>query len=197
MSNYLPLFLGTTFYFFLHSWLASPWCKSMFIPPLRPLTYRLIYNFIAITLFFILLLLYKYTPEKILFDSQWLSGLGLVLITVAILLIYLAFRGYSLGEFLGTQDDNSARLNTSSLNAYVRHPLYFATIILLLGGLLWLPYLKTLGVVAIALIYIFIGAKIEENKLINIFGQDYRNYQKNVPFLWPKIRIKIGREDCQ
>ncbi len=190
MSNYVPLFLATIFYFFLHSWLASPGFKSKLIPPLRPLTFRLIYNFVALILLALLLLLYKYTPGEKIFDSQWLTWIGFILMAVSIALMYLAFRGYSLGEFLGTHGEYSSGLNTSSLNAYVRHPLYFATIILLLGWLLWLPYFKTLGVVIIAFIYILLGAKIEENKLEKLYGQDYKNYQKKVPFLWPKIVIK-------
>jgi protein-S-isoprenylcysteine O-methyltransferase Ste14 len=66
---------------------------------------------------------------------------------------------------------------------YVRHPLYFLMLVLfwsfpnltadrLLFNVLWTAW-------------IFIGAVLEERDLIIFFGDEYRNYQKNVPMLIP------------
>lgn len=66
---------------------------------------------------------------------------------------------------------------------WVRHPLYFFTFLLiwscpdltadrLLFNILWT-------------VWIYIGTVLEEKDLLSAFGNQYRNYQRNVPMLLP------------
>ena len=43
--------------------------------------------------------------------------------------------------------------------------------------------------------YIMVGVRFEENGLVSVFGDAYRNYQKQVPMLVP-IPGKRFREDA-
>ena len=70
---------------------------------------------------------------------------------------------------------------------YVRHPLYFATIILILGLFLLVPTQKMLLILLISYSYILIGFRLEERKLVAVFGDEYQAYQKKVKALIPYL----------
>ena len=65
----------------------------------------------------------------------------------------------------------------------VRHPLYLFTIIFLIlrptMDLFYLVFLISL------IVYFYIGSFYEEKKLVSVFGNQYREYQKSVPRLFP------------
>ncbi len=77
---------------------------------------------------------------------------------------------------------------------WVRHPLYFAIVVLfwcypeitpdrLLFNVLWTAW-------------IWVGAKLEERDLVREFGEAYRQYQRQVPALVPwrrPLRLRSGR----
>lgn len=112
-----------------------------------------------------------------------------------IVLIIAALSNYDLAEFSGTkqldlqpgEEDRAGGLVISGFNGIVRHPLYFATILLLTGFLLRGFTLANLVFVAISLLYLYIGAKLEEKKLEKIFGEEYRQYKKQVKMLIPFV----------
>ena len=70
---------------------------------------------------------------------------------------------------------------------YVRHPLYLATILLILGLFLLVPTQKMLLVLLISYSYILIGFRLEERKLVAVFGDEYQAYQKKVKALIPYL----------
>ena len=76
-------------------------------------------------------------------------------------------------------------LQTKGLNAYVRHPLYFAILIIVWGFFLFRPTDLVLTIAIVSTIYIYIGTQLEEKKLIEEFGEAYRDYQKKVKMLFP------------
>ena len=79
------------------------------------------------------------------------------------------------------------RLEVRGIYAWVRHPM-------LAGGLLYLltiePTLNTLIFIAMYATYMFIGSHYEELRLIRIFGDDYKTYQKQVGAFVPYIHLR-------
>ena len=66
---------------------------------------------------------------------------------------------------------------------WVRHPLYFAVIVLL-----WTAPEMTLGRLELAVLWtawIFVGTMLEERDLMADFGETYREYRRQVPMLIP------------
>ena len=111
----------------------------------------------------------------------------------------LALSMYDLGRFSGitqlitgekTSSASNEPLQRQFLNRWVRHPLYTAAFFLLWGGAT-----STLGLwTAIwGTIYLIIGTLFEERKLVRIYGNDYRIYQREVPRYFPALILKSIR----
>ncbi len=193
------LFLfGLLVYYTLHSLLASNSVKAWLIKKiLLESHYRLVYNALAIVLLLPIVLQYLQLDKSLLFILPlWLRISGNILLIVGILLLYLALRGYALSEFLGIYQYRHKKempveeLRTSGLNQYVRHPLYFATLLIVWGAFLANSHYPMLAIASITTLYLFIGTKLEEKKLIHVFGKKYQQYQEKVPMLLPAFFAK-------
>lgn len=79
------------------------------------------------------------------------------------------------------------------LYAWVRHPMMTGVLIAV-----WAAPVMTTGRLLLAGLmsgYILVGVRFEENGLVSVFGDAYRNYQKQVPMLVP-IPGKRFREEA-
>lgn len=79
------------------------------------------------------------------------------------------------------------KVSRHGLLAYTRHPMYFALIIFLAVSSVTL---MDIIVNAILILYVVIGTVLEEKKLILEFGDQYRDYQQEVPMLIPFTKSK-------
>jgi protein-S-isoprenylcysteine O-methyltransferase Ste14 len=70
----------------------------------------------------------------------------------------------------------------TGLHRYVRHPLYSASILFLMGGATSLLGLTT---AIFATSYFVIGMKFEDRKLARLYGDIYRDYRQRTPALIP------------
>ena len=71
---------------------------------------------------------------------------------------------------------------------YVRHPLYLGATLVFLGwALLTSSTSSLLGVAFILLWFRFVQIPFEEKELRAIFGDQYANYSKHVPMLFPFV----------
>lgn len=114
--------------------------------------------------------------------------------TLALIGFVFAGSQFDMEEFIGLNDAkgffydnvNAAEpqpLNTGGLFAYARHPLYLFGMIILFSD----PDM-TYSWFAISLIfsaYMFIGAFLEERKLLALYGDEYRRYQSRVRMFLP------------
>ena len=176
-------------YFFIHSFLASNAVKLYVEKRFSGLFsyYRILYNFNAIAGLIPLLYLSVFLPDPYLLSLIWLSPIGYILIPTGLVLLYLAFKAFDGAEFLGLKKEKKPELVFSGMYKYVRHPLYFATILLILGLFLLVPTQKMLLVLLISYSYILIGFRLEERKLVAVFGDEYQAYQKKVKALIPYL----------
>lgn len=152
-------------------------------------TYRLFYALISVVSLFISMLV------TLLSDGDWLrqpdaityTGGG-ILIIGSMYLMRLSFKNYSVMVFIGLQPETNGRLKISGMNKYIRHPLYLSSILLLIGVMVFWPSDVIITACLVLIAYTFIGARLEERKLINQFGKEYTDYIKEVPALIPKLR---------
>ena len=184
------LTLALIIYYSFHSVLAATLVKQWVMLHLIPQKYyRLLYNVIAIGLLWPLYWVYQHTEQHQIM-SKW-SPIGMLLLGLGIVLVVLSLRQYNLLRFAGLDNmvgkasSDSSHLVTTGLHAWVRHPLYLGIWQLVWGAFFCSPTLALLLVAIITSIYIFIGAQLEERKLVKEFGEEYRDYQERVPILFP------------
>jgi protein-S-isoprenylcysteine O-methyltransferase Ste14 len=116
------------------------------------------------------------------------------LLFVAFWLFLAGGRHYDLLHTLGVRQmlggsthgaiTKSGGLNTSGLLGVTRHPWYLATILFI-----W-SYQRDLTVVGLIVkgiltVYLVVGTILEERKLVADFGDEYRQYQREVSMLLP------------
>ena len=105
--------------------------------------------------------------------------------------IFQCVRLTGAGDFLGISQIRSAKplpyhMITNGYYAHCRHPLYFYSLIfLVLNPVMTAQWLL---LTLFSLIYFIIGGLIEEQRLLNTFGEEYRLYQQLVPFMIPALR---------
>ncbi len=172
--------------------------------------YRLLFNSVA-GLSFIAVIAYSWSVQQPPFFAWegYYRIAQVALIAAALLLFYLGARGYSMAHFMGiaqlheqSQPRKGAQVLSSSgsferkgISAFIRHPWYLGTILILWPRPLdW----TALVVNTILTLYVILGTFLEERKLIKQFGASYRAYQQEVsmllPLKWMQSRLKSQRK---
>jgi len=194
LKVYLVLVIYWIIYFFLHSYLASEAVKNWFKKALNEgfKYYRLGYNLIStVGLMTVLLMNASIVPIYLIEGNGWTKFGGLVLASWGVIIIRLAFKHYDANEFLGLRQlkmtNNVSKLNIKGPSKYVRHPLYSATILIIIGFWLFAPTVANFVTAGCIVVYLGVGIWLEEKKLVKEYGQDYLEYRKKVPMLFPKF----------
>ncbi|MBI1226366.1 MAG: DUF1295 domain-containing protein [Bacteroidetes bacterium] len=179
-------------YYILHSFLAANGVKAGLHKVLSQRYYRLAYNIVAGVLLVGIIILYFLVEKTPLWESNFLLQLlGAIPIVMGISWATQAMKRYDLGEFLGTeqlrtgQQPKHTKLIVRGLNGKVRHPLYYGNLLIIWGVLLVFPTDAMFAFTLISTIYLIIGSRLEEEKLVTQFGEAYRKYQREVPMLLP------------
>lgn len=157
--------------------------------------YRIGYSVFA-TVSLIMLMIYHFSfDNRYLFASSALSFAGgMLLLIPGIILMAVCIRKYffdlsGIDVFFRSKTVNTT-LQVHGIHGYVRHPLYLGTLLMIWGVILIIPSLHHLIAGVIITVYVFAGIYWEEKKLVSVFGDEYRNYARNVPMLWPRLKSK-------
>ena len=189
MERYLLLAIGWTIYFIVHSALADDsvknYSKRMLGNGFR--FYRLFYVLISSGGLLYLIYYNAIIDNDRILESGFFILFGYVWMSLGAMVIFLSFKDYSLRGFLGLKLEDH-KLKTDGLLAYVRHPIYLGTVLIVIGYWFVSPYLSTLVSVTCIFVYLAIGIQLEEKKLIKAFGESYVKYKKKVPMIFPRIR---------
>lgn len=194
MTDLFLIALAWTGYGVLHSWLASASLKRNLKArwPAAARAYRLIFNILAVVLVIPpLWLTWAYDGLPVIAWSPWLAWPA----TAASVIGYLwSMKWYDGMDFIGLTQLRTAagpeRFIISPMHRYVRHPWYSLGLLML-----WTRDLNAgwlIAAIAIT-VYLMVGARLEEQKLIAAFGDAYKLYCKRVPSLipWPGKRLGV------
>jgi protein-S-isoprenylcysteine O-methyltransferase Ste14 len=184
----------------LHSALASPGAKTLARQWLGQRMadgiYRLLYNVIATVTIIPPLLLAVLLPDR---PPLWRLPTLLLFVTGPLQLAALGAMAISLWRvdlprFIGlrqflrlwageAEPRDPPVLRMDGVHGWVRHPLYFFSLVVI-----WLLPAVTPNLLALNLgitVYFWIGSIFEERKLVQDFGEVYRAHQRRVPRLLP------------
>lgn len=192
MASYLYLVALWLFFGLTHSLLATEWWKRWMASLLGRYFryYRLGYSFFAFGLLAFIIFYELRLPPRWLWQPPLYLQAVLSLPALAGLLIMGAcirrYFFYLSGiDVLFRHTTSSIGLVTNGLHRYVRHPLYFGTLLTLWSFFFLFPELGYLITCILATLYTWIGALWEEQKLRREFGDAYVAYQRRVPMLIP------------
>lgn len=160
--------------------------------------YRLCYSlFSVVTL--VLLLWYQFSIKSTWLYTSVISYASLLLVMpgLVIMLICISKYFYEQSGIKALQKGTPAFTSTlqqKGLHKYIRHPLYFGTLLFVWGLFFLFPLLYNL-IAAIAItIYVLIGIRWEEKKLLLEYGEEYRQYAGRVPKLIPKLKWDLRKK---
>ena len=191
--NILWITVGVLVWGGVHSWLASEPVKRAarrVIGGAGDRIYRLAFNVFAGVSLLPILLLARLLPDHALYSvpAPWLF-LMLAGQVAAIVCLVVALLQTDALHFLGfrqlVQPESGSALNTGGFYGMVRHPLYLFGLVIL-----WLTPVMTVNVFtlfALLSLYLFIGAGLEEMRLVREFGPQYEEYRRRTPMIIPDL----------
>ncbi len=107
-----------------------------------------------------------------------------VIIFSGLIVIAIGWKGIHSGN---------GELVTSGIYKYIRHPQYSGFVLMIVGFLIQWPTIITLIMAPILLVMYTKLAKKEEKKMVELFGEKYEEYRKQVPAFIPKRLSHKGR----
>ena len=196
ISQHILLALLWILYGLLHSWLAGisfkqkakQWMKDQYQ------YYRIYYTVFAFVTFAAILYYQIQLTSPLLWPitkATMLTGGGITLAVLTLMGICIRKYFFSLSGlkslFTGS---TSNTLMISGIHKYMRHPLYLGTFAFIWGLWIVFPYASLLIANTIITAYTLIGIRLEEEKLIKEYGDDYRKYRQTVPMLLPFLKSR-------
>ena len=122
--------------------------------------------------------------------------IGLTLIFIGELLRIWAV-SYA-GGITRTTKVGAPSLCTTGPYSYTRNPLYIGNMIIYTGVVYVAGSYNILSMLIITwtffIIQYYLIIKLEQNRLIEIFGKDYKAYMDNVPILFPRLSPWINKD---
>lgn len=177
----------------LHSMLAANWWKRLMQQRLGPQYkyYSFSYSVFAAVSLIAVLVYQSYLQSQLVYVAPgWVKLLLCIPLIAGLVIMGLLIRKYFFslsGISVFYKEQPSGELELSGLNRYVRHPLYFGTLLFLWSFFFIYPYVKNLLACLVITLYTGWGARLEEKKLTAQFGEKYIAYKKRVPMLLPRF----------
>lgn len=184
---------------FIHTLLATLEVKRRIVKNIgeKIAFYRLFYNISSLILFSAFYFISP-KPDVIVYDLHYpFDIITFALQVLSLFGLIWSIRTFNLKEFTGieqiqrylngtydkTELDEKAKLSIKGAAKIVRHPLYLFFILFLgLRPTMSLFYFVTFLCITA---YFYIGSFYEEKRLVEIFGDKYKEYQEKVPRIFP------------
>lgn len=195
MPDSLDFILRLTFFCVVHSLLAAPRIKTRIekVSGQSLPGYRFAYNLFSLIFFGWVMLAWQSTSVLFVAPGIWslvMHGLQFIIVWAG----FICLRQTGFTDFMGicftTSKTDSTRLTTTGCYAVVRHPLYLLGILFLLLN----PVITTrwITLTLLSIPYFIFGALLEERRMVRQLGDVYRQYQRDVPFLLPRLNRAIS-----
>ncbi|MHA1902815.1 MAG: methyltransferase family protein [Candidatus Thorarchaeota archaeon] len=192
MLEYLPIVLGVALFGVQHSGISSLRVKNWIIDKWGKSRYANVFSITSVIALAIAFLtidigrwIYFFTAPELIQPLYLI--LGGILLVIGLTVTMKAASVISVSTVADMRTDRKAELVTDGIYSRIRHPLYLATVLLLLSLIALFPFMEVF-VFSISLsAYTLVGAFIEERKLVLVYGDEYIKYRKQAGFIFPRI----------
>ncbi|NOH00586.1 MAG: isoprenylcysteine carboxylmethyltransferase family protein [Chloroflexi bacterium] len=110
-------------------------------------------------------------------NSSVLMILGIALLVLALTWVLVAQIQMGDSWRIGIDEESKSTLVQHGLFSVSRNPIFLGMLVMLIGLLLILPTAVTLTVTVLGVVLIHIQVRLEENFLVENYGEEYRKYQ--------------------
>ncbi len=126
-----------------------------------------------------------------LYRAEWTWGAAAFLLVCGLYIYSRSGKNFSAEQLGGLPELHSAnrdqRLVTDGIRARVRHPVYLAHLCEMLAWSVGTGLAVCWGLTAFAVATGAVMIRMEDAELEKRFGEEYRNYEGNVPAILPKL----------
>jgi methanethiol S-methyltransferase len=153
--------------------------------------YRIFFNlFSGLSMLLVLALQFRHQAAQVVAIPMLLKAVALILMLFSVYMLKQSFKNYRLSVFIGIERETQMDFSITGLNAYMRHPLYFFSLMAFLSLVIVISSSDSVQMFIASFIYVQIGYRLEEKKLVALFGKAYIDYQKDTPALLPSLSRK-------
>ena len=172
-----------------HSLFATAWAKKVLHGADRK-GYRLFYNSASLVMFGWVMSAYRNSEVLYFVPGVWSLVMYLLQVVVVMILVS-CLRQTGVGDFIGFTKNTISSFTNTGWYSIVRHPLYFFSILfMVLNPVMTYQWLM---LTILSIVYFIIGSLIEERRLAEEFGEAYRQYRRQVPFIIPNSTSLLSR----
>lgn len=122
-------------------------------------------------------------PGDPLWRSPWVSAVSVLLVAIggALAVAGAIALGSDLVPWVAPKP--GAPLRTRGIFRFTRNPIYLGIIVATAGWVLWRARVELLVIWLLLATVLIIKAHIEQHRLIDAFGDEYRDYARRTPLL--------------
>jgi methanethiol S-methyltransferase len=180
-------------FFISHSFFAATGVKNYFAKTIGNAFkyYRFAYSLLSLILLVLIIGQLFLSESDIIFNGNTVTQVvGITLLLAGLYIMYSVFLKIDFFSFIGmsARDESPSGLITEGWYKVVRHPLYWGTLLFLMGIFFLKPTFMVFVSVVLSVIYIIIGIEFEEKKLRENLGKPYIDYafnkKKFIPFVY-------------
>lgn len=166
--------------------------KEKFVTKENPTPLEIIFLILTSIGVFVMPLTYIFTDYLINFNYHFpdlieygLTTLGIIIFYPAIYILYLSHKELTINFAPTLKIHEKGTLVTTGIYAYIRHPMYLAHLLWAISlPLLIRNYMAGFFMVIFFVPFVIVRIKKEEEFLIKVYGDKYREYMKRTGRIW-------------
>lgn len=130
-----------------------------------------------------LLLALLLLPGDPMWSAPWITVLAALLVIDGIVLAVAGFAALGRDLVVWVAPKEGATLRTTGVYRLTRNPIYLGLIVGTAGWVLWRGRLELIVVWVLLVIVLVVKARVEQHRLVDAFGDEYREYAAQTPLL--------------
>ena len=130
-----------------------------------------------------LLLVLLLLPGDPLWSETWITVVAVLLAIDGAVLVVAGFAALGRDLVVWVAPKEGATLRTTGVYRLTRNPIYLGLIVGTAGWVLWRGRLELIVVWLLLVIVLVVKARVEQHRLVDAFGDEYREYAEQTPLL--------------